>query len=199
MKTKEILISSAIALVLAVVVTFTGFTLQKDIDIDAITQEAASLVDVPDILRGDTGLVGAQGLIGLTGLVGDDGADGVDGLNGSDGQNGADAVIDIDEITTAVLNEIAHRDNLADYSFSGATGNFDRSLTIDANGTFTFTLKHFGTGDFVVTYEDVDANLFGLVDTSGHSIEISTVSLDEGVYTLHISADSDWFIEIVQI
>ncbi len=177
MKTKDILIHGAIALVVAIVVSFGAVSLFQP--------------DIPELTKGDTGEQGEQGLRGFTG-VGSQGPVGKDGV----GKDGKDAVVDIDAITSAVIDEIEDRDNQVTFAFSGEGGDYASEFDVADTDSYKFAIKHFGSGDFDASIEDEDGNVSTLIDTSGHLSFVDTRTLEEGTYTVRVSADGNWSVEI---
>ncbi|NHZ84756.1 MAG: hypothetical protein GWP19_02625, partial [Planctomycetia bacterium] len=92
--------------------------------------------------------------------------------------------------------EIEDRDNQITFAFNGENGNYTFEFEITDEDNYEFTMKHFGSGDFDVSIEDEDGNVTTLIDTSGHISSVDTETMNEGTYTIRISADNEWSVGI---
>jgi len=180
MKT-NLVTNGIIAAVIAIAVSFGAYYVQPDI---------------PDSIKGEEGKAGKAGPRGYVGSAGKDGKDGKDGKSGVDGK---DAIVNINTITDAVVDEIEDREDRADFSYSGVGGSFTRTLNIDNEDEYRFTIKHFGSGDVDISMEDEGGDVQVFIDGQGHFNTADTRTLNAEEYILHISADGDWAIEVEQI
>ena len=191
-KLKAIVTASVSGGVIALLVLF-GVSFMTD-DKEFVLPEDFNIADHIDLdsLKGDRGSVGA------TGATGDIGIDGSDGEDGSDGDDGTSFSFDLDELTNSVLDEIEDRDDAATFAFSGQGGNYSFEFEIDDADAYEFDIKHFGSGDIDVSIEDEDGNVSTLIDTEGHVSYNDTRTLNDEIYTLRVSADGNWSIEVTE-
>ena len=150
-------------------------------------------INVEDLV-GENGL---RGPVGAAGPGGNDGADGMDGEDGADGIDGKSFSFDLGELTDAVVDEIEDREDRVTFAFSGNSGNYSFEFEADSDN-YKFEIKHFGSGDFDVSIEDEDGNVTTLVDIDGHVSYTDTRSLSDGEYTIRVSADGNWSVEITE-
>ena len=148
--------------------------------------DIAKYINLDDI-KGERGLTGLRGPIGPIGLTGKIGKSGI---------GGKDASINIKKLTDSVVDEIEKRATAIVIDFNGESGDSTLNFEIETAGTYKVTLRHSGAGDFVVSYTDKDDNLYSIIDTEGHIITSKTIDLGISEYTLLVSADGDWSVEL---
>jgi len=165
-----------------------GYALVND---DTATSTDAVATSTPMVIE-------VEGTAGPRGYAGPAGPAGTNGINGTNGTNGTNATVNLDVLVDAVIDEMEDREDRVDYSYSGHSGSFTRTLNINDADNYKFTIKHFGSGDVDVSMEDENGDVVVFVDSDGHINYTDTRSLNDEEYKLHISADGNWTIEVEQ-
>jgi len=168
---------------------------------DAEVVEAPVGTGVEVAVEGDQGPRGfqGQGPRGFQGPAGVTGPVGPQGPAGAVGPAGSSTDIDLNDLADAVADELEDREDRIEVTFTGGSGNKERTLVILEDDTYEFSFRKYTLGDFEVTLEDEDNNVIELIDTDGHVNTEDTRFLDDGEYILHISSEGSWRIEVEQL
>jgi hypothetical protein len=184
MTLKSFLLNLAIA-ILGALIVFGGAWLAGAFENDIVVEEdEILLVEGPQGPRGYAGPVGPQGPAGPAGAV---------------GPKGADAVIDIEDLADAVVDELEDREDRIDVRFTGGAGDTVKTFEVLDDDSFEFTFRKYTAGDFEVSLEHEDGDIIELLDTTGHVNTEDTRFLDEGEWTLYISSEGSWRIDVEQL
>lgn len=141
-------------------------------------------------------VTGDQGIRGYTGAAG---VTGPQGLVGPRGPQGDSTSVDIEALADAVVDELEDREDRINVTFTGGSGDKTKTLVILEDDSYEFKFRKYTSGDFEVSLEDEDGNVTELLDTTGHVNTEDVRHLEEGVWTIHISSEGSWKIEVEQL
>jgi len=151
------------------------------------------------VVTGPEGPQGPRGFGGARGADGSDGSKGAVGAQGPQGPAGSNSSVDIATLADEVADELEDRETRLSVTFSGGDGNTTKTLEIDESATYEFTINNYSSGDFYVSLEDEDDEIFPLLDSEGHISTKVIRYMEEGTWTLRISSEGDWMVKVKQL
>ena len=139
---------------------------------------------------------GADGARGYNGAKGDAGPA---GPVGPQGPAGTSTSIDLDDLADEVADIIEENEDEEYLSERCSDGTNVFDFDVPDDGTYEFTFKNFGSGDFYVYVEDEEGDEIAdpLFNSSGRKTLVSTLSLnDHEVYKITIEAENSCKITV---
>ena len=149
-------------------------TLDQDAVVDAVLEE----------------VVVEDGVQGPRGYTGKDGLDGVAGPIGPQGPTGTSTSIDLDDLADDVADLLDDRDDGEVFSLRCSAGETSHQFEVDDDGVFRFEFRNYGSGDFSLYLTDEDGDDRDIINGSGNTTKVSTITLhDNELYTVTINAE----------